>query len=475
MYRISIVGTGYVGLVTGACLADFGNMVTCVDADIEKIEALRRSEIPFYEPGLEEVVARNVRDGRLTFSTDLDGAVRKSTVVFIAVGTPRASDGDADLSAVKIVARDIARAMTSYTLIVQKSTVPVGTGRMVHGIVEKNRTKPVGFDVASNPEFLREGNALETFMRADRVVIGTWTKKAEKVLSEIYAPLYLLETPMVKTTVESAELIKYAANAFLATKISFINEMANLCEAVGADVKVVARAIGLDKRIGGKFLHAGPGYGGSCFPKDTVALAQFARKCGTRLRIVEATVDTNNAQLDRATEKVLRVLGSSPRGRTVGMLGLAFKPFTDDVRDSPAVEIVNRLVARGVRVKAFDPVAMATARRATADSVLFVESAYDAADGADVLVIATEWNEFRQLDMPRMRELLKRPVLVDLRNIYEPDEMRKVGFEHIGVGRGELPPIDESANGARPAAAGRPRRRRAATTRRPAKRRAALA
>ncbi len=439
MYRICMVGTGYVGLVTGACMADFGNMVTCVDSDLAKIESLRRSEIPFYEPGLEQIVERNVREGHLIFTTDFAGAVRKSSVVFIAVGTPRGTDGDADLSQVKTVARDIAKNLTSYKLVVQKSTVPVGTGRLVYDIIKKNRTKDIPFDVASNPEFLREGSALETFMRADRVVIGAWSKKAERILSEIYAPLYLLETPMVTTTVETAELIKYASNAFLATKISFINEMANLCEHVGADVNVVAKAMGLDKRIGPKFLHAGPGYGGSCFPKDTVALAQFSKKLGEPMRIVEAAVEVNEAQIERVFQKILRALGPTPRAKVVGLLGLSFKPNTDDVRDSPAIEICNRLVAKGVHVKAFDPVAMASARRVTPDAVEFMTNAYQVAEGADALVIATEWNEFRRLDAKRLLDLLRTPVLVDLRNIYEPDVMRKLGFTYVGVGRGEGP------------------------------------
>ncbi len=437
MYRICVVGTGYVGLVTGACMADFGNEVICVDSDLGKIEALRRSEIPFYEPGLDQIVERNVREGHLTFSTDLASALRKSQVVFIAVGTPRGTDGEADLGQVKTVAREIARAMTSYKLIVQKSTVPVGTGQMVHDIVKKNRVKDIPFDVASNPEFLREGTAIETFMRADRVVIGTWSKKAEKILSEIYAPLYLLETPMVKTTVETAELIKYASNAFLAVKISFINEMANLCEQVGADVKVVSKAMGLDKRIGPKFLHAGPGYGGSCFPKDTLALAQFSKKYGEEMRIVSSAVEVNNAQIERATQKIVRSLGPTAKGKTVGLLGLSFKPNTDDVRDSPAIEILDRLIAKGVRVKAFDPVAMTSAKKVSPNSTEFMENAYQCAEGADALVIATEWNEFRRLDAKRLLETMRRPVLIDLRNIYEPDVMRKLGFTYYGVGRGE--------------------------------------
>jgi UDPglucose 6-dehydrogenase len=418
-------------------MADFGNEVICVDSDLGKIEALRRSEIPFYEPGLDQIVERNVREGHLSFSTDLASALRKSHVVFIAVGTPRGTDGEADLGQVKTVAREIARAMTSYKLIVQKSTVPVGTGQMVHDIVKKNRVKDIPFDVASNPEFLREGNAIETFMRADRVVIGTWSKKAEKILSEIYAPLYLLETPMVKTTVETAELIKYASNAFLAVKISFINEMANLCEQVGADVKVVSKAMGLDKRIGPKFLHAGPGYGGSCFPKDTLALAQFSKKYGEEMRIVSSAVEVNNAQIERAAQKILRSLGTTHKGKTVGLLGLSFKPNTDDVRDSPAIEILDRLVARGVHVKAFDPVAMTSAKKVSPNGVEFMENAYQCADGADALVIATEWNEFRRLDAKRLLETMRRPVLIDLRNIYEPDVMRKLGFIYHGVGRGE--------------------------------------
>ena len=437
MYRICIVGTGYVGLVTGACMADFGNIVTCVDADPSKIESLRKGEIPFYEPGLDQIVERNMREGHLTFTTDLPAAVRKSSVVFIAVGTPRGTDGEADLGQVRTCARQIAQAMTSYKLVVQKSTVPVGTGRMVHEIIEKHRSKDVPFDVASNPEFLREGSAVETFMRADRVVVGTWSKKAEKILAEIYAPLYLLETPMVKTTVETAELIKYASNAFLATKISFINEIANLCDRVGADVKVVSKAMGLDKRIGPKFLHAGPGYGGSCFPKDTIALAQFARKMGEDMRIVQAAVEVNDRQIERVLSRILKGLGTQPRGKRVGLLGLAFKPNTDDVRDSPAIEIANRLAAKGVHVRAFDPVAMESARKVTKPSVEFVENAYDVAEGAHALVIATEWNEFRRLDPKRLLDALREPVLHDLRNIYEPEVMQKLGFTYFGVGRGE--------------------------------------
>ena len=417
-------------------MADFGNMVTCVDADPAKIEALKRSEIPFYEPGLEPLVERNVREGHLTFSTDLAAAVKKSSVIFIAVGTPRGTDGEADLGQVRTVAKDVAKLMTSYKLIVQKSTVPVGTGRMVRDIVLKNQTKKIPFDVASNPEFLAEGDAIETFMRADRVVFGTWSTKAEKILTEIYAPLYLLETPMVKTTVETAELIKYASNAFLATKISFINEIANLCERVGADVKIVSKAMGLDKRIGHKFLHAGPGYGGSCFPKDTLALAQFSQKYGEPMRIVSAAVEVNDRQLDRVMGKILGTLGKVPKGKTVGVLGLSFKPNTDDVRDSPGVEIVNRLAAKGVNVRAFDPVAIESAKKATHTSVVFVDNAYDVAEGAHALVIATEWNEFRRLDPKRLLDNLAAPVLHDLRNIYEPDVMRKLGFTYFGVGRG---------------------------------------
>lgn len=435
MQQICMIGTGYVGLVTGACLADFGNSVTCVDLDESKIRMLEAGVMPFYEFALQEVVQRNVRDGRLSFTNDLARAIRESRVVFIAVGTPQSETGEADLSQVWSAAKTIAKNLNGYKLIVQKSTVPVGTGEKVWRIIEANRPKGVQFDVASNPEFLREGSAIEDFMRPDRVVIGTWTPKAEALLTEIYRPLYLIETPMVRTNVQTAELIKYASNAFLATKISFINEIANLCEVVGGDVKVVARGMGLDKRIGPKFLHAGPGYGGSCFPKDTLALAALSRAAGSPCQIVEATVDVNQRQRERMLAKILEVAGSV-RGKEVGVLGLAFKPQTDDVRESVALDLIRWLRRRGANVRAFDPVAMERAAEELPRGIDFRKNAYEVARGAQVLVLATEWNEFRMLDMAKIRRIMKKPVLVDCRNIYDPNKMTSLGFEYVGVGRG---------------------------------------
>jgi UDPglucose 6-dehydrogenase len=433
MYRISVIGTGYVGLVTGACLADFGNEVVCVDKDVDKIASLKRREIPFYEPGLLEVVERNVTEGRLAFSEDLPGSVARTPVVFIAVGTPTGNDGEADLSAVFEVARDVARTMQGYRLVVQKSTVPVGTGRRVRDVIAENLAGDHPFDVASNPEFLREGSAVQDFTHPNRVVIGTWTERAANILADIYNPLYLNETPMVKTTVETAELIKYASNAFLATKISFINEMANLCEAVGGDVRVVARAMGLDRRIGDKFLHAGPGYGGSCFPKDTRALLHFAAAAGVELPIVRATYETNERQIERMVEKCGEAMGGLS-GKTVAMLGLSFKPNTDDVREAPALRIAKRLLAAGAQVKAFDPVAMPNAALAL-PGLRMGGNAYEVCEGADALAIVTEWNEFRRLDLERIRGLLRNPVLIDMRNIYSPAEANAAGLRYVGVGR----------------------------------------
>lgn len=437
MQKIAILGTGYVGLVTGAGLADFGNKVTCVDLDEEKIAFLRKGKIPFYEFSLGEVVERNVREGRLSFTSDLVSAIKGARTILIAVGTPPGKGGEADLSQVFAAARTIAETMTGYKLIVQKSTVPVGTGAAVHrlvGEVLKKRGKNIPYDVASNPEFLREGSAVEDFMRPDRIVIGTWSSKAEGILEEIYAPLYLNETPMIKTTVQTAELIKYAANAFLATKISFINEMANICEAVGGDVKTVARGMGLDRRIGPKFLHAGPGYGGSCFPKDTLALASFSKQVGAPSRIVKATIEVNKTQRKNMLSKVEEMAGSL-NGKDVAVLGLSFKPQTDDVRDSVALELIRSFQKAGATIRAFDPIAMETAAQAL-KNVEFAEDAYAAAKGADVLVIATEWNAFRQLDFSKLKSLMKTPRIVDCRNIYDPVKMKKIGFEYIGVGRG---------------------------------------
>jgi UDPglucose 6-dehydrogenase len=436
MQKICMIGTGYVGLVTGACLADFGNSVTCVDLDEKKIELLRAGVMPFYEFALEEVVGRNVREGRLRFTSDLPKAIRDNRVVFIAVGTPQSDTGEADLSQVWSAARTIAKNLNGYKLIVQKSTVPVGTGEKVWKIVESNRPKKTAFDVASNPEFLREGSAVEDFMRPDRVVIGTWSPKAEGILAEIYRPLYLSETPMVRTNVQTAELIKYASNAFLATKISFINEIANLCEVVGGDVKVVARGMGLDKRIGPKFLHAGPGYGGSCFPKDTLALAALSREAGSPCEIVESTIEVNHGQRDRMLEKIVASAGGNVRGKRIGVLGLAFKPQTDDVRESVAIYLIRALRRRGATISTFDPIAMKVAEGELSKGVTFCDNAYDVARGSQVLVIATEWNEFRMLDMAKIKRIMKSPVLVDCRNIYDPEKMASLGFRYVGVGRG---------------------------------------
>jgi UDPglucose 6-dehydrogenase len=440
--RICVVGSGYVGLVTGACLADFGNQVTCVDLDQGKIDVLLRGEIPFYEFGLEDLVQKGMRDKRLSFTTDLRKAIEENEVFFICVGTPRGSDGEANLDYVDAVARDIGRHMNGYKLVVQKSTVPVGTGRRIRSILQEEGGGRHPFDVASNPEFLREGSAVDDFMRPDRVVMGTWSPRAEKALTDIYNPLFINETPFVKTTVESAELIKYAANAFLATKISFVNEMANLCELVGADVKVIEKAMGLDKRIGNKFLHAGAGYGGSCFPKDTEALLHTGREVGYIPLIVEATIEVNRAQRVRLMERMERELGGL-QGKTVGVLGLSFKAKTDDVRDSVALDFLRFGLERGAVMKAFDPVAVPNAR-VEVPGAEYVGDVFAAVKDADAVVIATEWNEFRRLDMEELLGLARGDLLVDLKNIYEPEAMEAIGFRYVGVGRGR-PPLGESA------------------------------
>jgi UDPglucose 6-dehydrogenase len=434
MHRICMVGAGYVGLVSGACLADYGNEVVCVDADQEKVESLKRGEIPFYEFGLEELVERNVREGRLVFSSDLPTAIRETEVIFICVGTPRGSDGEADLQYVFQVAKDVAKHINGYKVIVQKSTVPVGTGVRIRDLIHSQRNGDHDFDVASNPEFLREGSAVEDFMRPDRVVIGTWTEKAAEVLSDVYRPLYLNETPMVKTTVETAELIKYAANAFLATKISFVNEMANLCELVGADIKVVEKGMGLDRRIGSKFLHAGAGYGGSCFPKDTEALDHLARGLGYPLKIVQATIEVNDEQRKRLMARTDRVTGGV-KGKAVAVLGLSFKPGTDDIRYSVGVDFTRFLKDKGATVRAFDPIAMNNAKKVVTD-IEYTADLWKAVEGADAVVIATEWNEFRTMNLTRLHDVMKGNVLVDLKNLYEPARMRELGFVHVGVGRG---------------------------------------
>ena len=433
--RIAIAGTGYVGLVTGAGFADFGNDVLCVDVDRSKIESLERGELPFYEPALDDLIARNVKQRRLRFGLSLEEATRWSEAIFVCVGTPPGKGGRADLRYVKAAARTIARSMPSYRLIVQKSTVPVGTADMVREIIKKHARRGAKFDVASNPEFLREGTAVENFMHPDRVVIGADSARAKELLREIYSPLYLIETPMVFTDVRTAELIKYAANAFLAAKISFINEMANLSEALGADVHHVAKAMGLDRRIGPKFLHPGPGFGGSCLPKDTRALRDFAKRAGVSLRITNAAIETNDAQLQIAVRKILDSLAGRGK-KTVALLGLSYKPDTDDMREAPSLGIIRGLRRRGIRVKVFDPVVRKGAN-GVPDGVDFATSAYDAAKGADALVLVTEWNEFRKLDLARVRRAMRRRVLVDLRNVYDPAVVRRLGFEYTCVGRPE--------------------------------------
>ena len=430
--NLSVVGTGYVGLVAGACLSDSGHRVVCVDCDESKIRRLNSGEVPIFEPGLSEIVARNKRAGRLAFSTDLEVAIRHGRMIFVAVGTPEGANGEADLSAILSAASTIGKLMDGYRIVVMKSTVPVGTHRRVSEAIAGQTKHP--FDYVSNPEFLKEGAAIEDFMRPDRVVIGTWNAKAAEVLSEIYEPLYLNETPMVKTTVESAELIKYAANAFLATKISFINEMANLCELVGADIKVLERGIGLDRRIGRKFLHAGAGYGGSCFPKDTEALDHLARSLGYPLRIVRATIEVNREQRLRLMARTEREL-EGVAGKTVAVLGLSFKPLTDDIRDSVGIDFLKFLRDRGAQVRAFDPIAIPNAQREVPD-IVYTKDAWEAVKGADAAVIAVEWNEFRTMSLARVRNLMRGNLIVDLKNIYDPENLRALGFHHVGVGRG---------------------------------------
>jgi len=437
--NISVIGTGYVGLVTGAGFSEFGVNVTCADVDSEKVAALCRGEIPIYEPGLDDLVERNVKAGRLSFTDDVTEAIRSGLVVFIAVGTPSAEDGSTDLSFVESVAREIGRNLDGYKVVVTKSTVPVGTGARVRGWIQEELDaagREASFSVASNPEFLREGAAIGDFLRPDRVVIGTdaGDNYAQAILKDLFRPLYLNETPFVLCNVPTAELSKYAANAFLAAKVSYINEMSALCERVGGDVQAVARAMGLDGRIGKKFLHAGPGYGGSCFPKDTHSAAFFARELGQPLEIVEAVIRANQRQRQRMVDKVVGVLDGEVEGRTVAVLGLSFKPETDDVRESAALEIVRGLLERGGRVRAYDPAAMPAAGRLVPEMTL-CKDAYEACEGADAVVIVTEWNQFRMLDLERVKSLLAEPVMVDLRNIYEPESLAAAGFRYVGVGR----------------------------------------
>lgn len=432
--KICVVGSGYVGLVTGACLADFGNHVVGVDKDERKVEALRAGRIPIFEPGLDALVKKNTDQGRLSFTTELGPAIEGAQAVFIAVGTPPRPDGRADLTFIRQVAESIGQHLNGYKVIITKSTVPTGTGKMVEEIVAEKSDRRHEFAVASNPEFLREGSAIEDFLRPDRVVIGSRDPRAIEILHEIYAPLVRANVPFVDTDVETAEMIKYASNGFLATKISFINEMAALCEAFGADVETVARGMGLDNRIGPRFLNPGPGFGGSCFPKDTMAVSQIAQDKGLTFRIIDAVLEANEVTKARMVDKVQRVLGKL-EGRTVGVLGLSFKADTDDIRDSPALPIVEKLVAGGAHVRAFDPAAMDACREVLPKAVVYCKDEFEAADGADCLLILTEWNQFRALELDRMRKLLKQPVIIDLRNLYQPKKMAKAGFHYISVGR----------------------------------------
>ena len=432
--HIAVIGSGYVGLVTGACFAEFGVDVTCVDIAADKIESLNRGQSPIYEPGLDQLLKKNLQAGRLRFTTDLAAAVRQSLVIFIAVGTPPQADGSADLSFVDGAARSIAHHMDSYKVVATKSTVPVGTGKRIARLIHEAQDKPTEFSVISNPEFLREGAAIADFMRPDRVVIGGSDPQAIEIMRDLYRPLYLIETPFVITSLEGAELIKYAANAFLATKISFINEIANLCERVGCDVHDVARAIGMDKRIGSKFLHAGPGFGGSCFPKDTTALSVIGQEFGSPTRIVDAVIKVNREQRLSMIPKIEALAGGELAGKRIAVLGLAFKPETDDLRDAPSLDIIKGLVDRGARVVAFDPVARSEAERVL-PKIEYANNEYEAATDADVLVFVTEWNQFRALDMKRIRNSMKTAKIADLRNIYTPADMREMGFEYVGVGR----------------------------------------
>ncbi len=435
--KITIIGAGYVGIVSGTCLSEFGHEVVCVDNDAAKIATLCQGQIPIYEPGLADLVAKNVSGGRLRFTTDLSEAVPRAEAVFIAVGTPstRRGDGYADLSYIYAAVKELAPYLAGYTVVVDKSTVPIGTARQVSRIIRE--TNPTAdFDVASNPEFLREGAAIGDFMRPDRVVIGVENERAAAVLREIYSPLYLIETPIVVTGIETAELIKYAANAFLAVKISFINEMANICEAVGADAIALAKAIGLDGRIGKKFLHPGPGYGGSCFPKDTVALLRTVQEYGVSARIVESAVEVNAAQKARMVKKIRDAVGGSEAGKIIGVLGLTFKPETDDMREAPALTILPALMEKGARIIAHDPQGMKEAAKYLPEGITYVDNPYEVFTGADAIILLTEWNQYRALDLKEVMGRMKSPVFVDLRNVYEPNRLREMGFVYFGNGRG---------------------------------------
>ena len=433
--NVAMIGSGYVGLVSGACFAEFGACVTCIDISEEKIARLSEGIIPIYEPGLDDLVARNVAAGRLSFTTEYEPAIGRADLVFIAVGTPtRRGDGYADLAYVYEAARQVARHLSGYTVVVDKSTVPVGTARQVCRIIREENPE-ADFDVASNPEFLREGAAISDFMRPDRVVLGVESERAERLLRELYRPLNLIEAPILVTDLESAELVKYASNAFLAVKISFINEIANLCEQVGADVHAVARGMGMDKRIGSKFLHPGPGYGGSCFPKDTTALIRIAQEHGAPCRIVEATVEVNAAQKARMVKKIREALGGSEAGKTIAVLGLAFKPETDDMRDAPSLAIIPNLVDKGAAIRAHDPQSINEAKPLLPEQVSYHADVYEAVTAADAVVLMTEWNEYRGLDLARMKELMRGNTFIDLRNVYERAHVAGNGFEYFCVGR----------------------------------------
>ena len=431
--HIAVIGTGYVGLVTGACFAEFGVDVICVDVDGAKLARLSAGEMPIYEPGLEQMVTKNMQSGRLRFTTDIKQAVEQALVIFLAVGTPPKADGAPDLTFVETAARSVAEHMNGYKVIVTKSTVPIGTGEYLRKLIREHQKSRLNFGIVSNPEFLREGAAINDFMRPDRVVIGSRDEEAIAIMRDLYRPLYLIEAPFVVTSLEAAELTKYAANAFLATKISFINEIANLCESIGCDVHDVARAIGMDKRIGSKFLHPGPGFGGSCFPKDTQALASVARDFGRDSLIVDAVIEVNRRQRRGMLPKIEKLVGSL-EGKTIAVLGLAFKPETNDMREAPSIEIINGLLKSGATVRAYDPVAMAEAAEVLPE-VEYADDEYAAVTDADALVFVTEWNQFRALDMGRIRDLMRSPSIADLRNIYEPEHMRELGFKYVGIGR----------------------------------------
>jgi len=432
--HIGIIGTGYVGLVTGVCFAEFGVYATCVDRDENKIRALKKGAVPFYEPGLEALVKKNIKNGRLKFSTKIQDAVDTSLVIFIAVGTPPRGDGSADMRYVESVAEEIAENIKGYKVIVTKSTVPVGTGARLTKIISKKLKEQVDFDIVSNPEFLREGAAIEDFMRPNRVVIGAKSQQAVAIMKDLYRPLYLIETPFVITNIETAELIKYASNAFLAVKISFINELSNLCDRVGADIHMVAKGMGLDHRIGAKFLHPGPGYGGSCFPKDTRALLTIAASNNLELGIVKSAVEANEKQKSIMIDKIKNGIGDI-KGRTIAVLGLSFKPNTNDMREAPSVSIIDNLLKGKARIRAFDPIAMDDAKTIFHAKIKYAKGPYDCVKGADAVIIMTEWNEFRNLELLKIKTLMKSPNFFDLRNIYEPEKMKRLGFNYFCVGR----------------------------------------